>query len=576
MLTIDRLVVRGKVPRRANLDRTLIGRITPAEFGVECSRQLNRPWPVQARVARIRQLRVRLSIPASQLQPDTFIKAWTEAFIRELFAALAHLHNVEIIQFQSRAEYVAAVIRDLLNSVAGQRWAYKEFEHLFNTGTSEAILSLFRRERTEIIPILLTLQDWGLLDRLLALWDDAGFEQFFLILEGESRIQIKKPTIEELIWAARLLLGRPVLGIEPLGGSSLAQGKIVVKLLLHSVRQSDSGADRMILPGTLFRALRILGLLVDRFNSPEQRRRLIIGSRSLSNELIPSDSTLSVGTSLTRDGIPVAATDDEKQIRLIELLDRIRLIASGSTPEEQEFNDIVAAGNAESRIAFAELFKQLLTGTDIGDDSDGAAKSKWISTDCAGLFLLVRVLDRLGWEDGLARSSLTDIYGTRLITYALAGIASAVLGQFSDEQAYIEPGIALFSGWMDTPDLRGFRAFLAAGSVETRRGLLQELLSGESAFEYSASWQTCFGSLASHLIQEFTEHIRCFGKPSRSFVVKNFVALPGRIRIEEKRLVVVFTSNPLHVVIHLSGLDDPVEPVRWLGGRRIEFQANGI
>ena len=58
-------------------------------------------------------------------------------------------------------------------------------------------------------------------------------------------------------------------------------------------------------------------------------------------------------------------------------------------------------------------------------------------------------------------------------------------------------------------------------------------------------------------------------------MVKNFVALPGRIRIEETRLVVVFTSSPLHVVLHLSGLDDPVEAVGWLGGRRIAFQTEG-
>ncbi len=58
--------------------------------------------------------------------------------------------------------------------------------------------------------------------------------------------------------------------------------------------------------------------------------------------------------------------------------------------------------------------------------------------------------------------------------------------------------------------------------------------------------------------------------------MKNFLALPGRIRIEEKRLVVVFTSSPLHVVLHLSGLDDPVEPVGWLGARRIEFQTDSL
>jgi len=41
-------------------------------------------------------------------------------------------------------------------------------------------------------------------------------------------------------------------------------------------------------------------------------------------------------------------------------------------------------------------------------------------------------------------------------------------------------------------------------------------------------------------------------------------------------LVVMFDSSPLHEVIHLSGLDDPIERVGWLGGRRIAFQAEGF
>ena len=363
----------------------------------------------------------------------------------------------------------------------------------------------------------------------------------------------------------------------------------------------------MLLPGTLFRALRILGAFLDLFNSAKSKLCLQtdFGSSAWDSVLL---GVLPGSAPDIRNSIP--AGSEGNQTSVIELLNKLRSIASSGTRQDllNEFWTLIAAAPDSSRAGFAEVLHKLTSSTssnsqrqefaelwniiatgssqdrtalaalfsDLSSTRNHSIQSKWISTDCAGLFLLVGVLEKLGWEDRLARSSLSSIYGERLLTYTLAAIASAILGRFNDEPAYVESGIALFSGWMDAPDLRRFRAFLAAGSIETRRGLLQELLDEERAVEYSASWRTCFDALANRLIQEFTEQIRCFGKPSRSFVVKKFVVLPGRIRIEEKRLVVVLTSSPLHVVIHLSGLDDPVEAVSWLGGRRIEFRADGF
>jgi hypothetical protein len=563
MLTINRLLVRGKIPRRSDVDRTPIDRLTREEFAAECSRQLDRQWPVRSRVARIRQLRVRVSIPASQLQPDTLVKAWTAAFLRELFAALAHSHNVEIVQFQSRAEYVAAAIKDLLNGVAGQRWAYDEFEHLFDLGTADAILTLFTSEHGESVPILFILESWGLLDRLLAVWNDAGLEQFFLVIAGECGIQTKRPSIEELIVVTQLVLEHHSSEFELPGGSGVAEARIALRLFLGLARRSDRTTARIISPGTILQGLRILHALLGLFRSTEYRVRL------LTDQILPR-STADVPD-------PISAAGSENRTTFIGLLDKLRLIAGANTQDKLllEIRDIISTGNIENQTAFAELFKQLPRASATGDDLDRAANSKWISTDCAGLFFLIRVLDRLGWENRLAQSSLGPAYGPRLLTYTLTGVASAIVGRINKEPSYVDAGVALFSGWIDAPDLRGFRAFLASGSVETRRDLLERLLGEERAAQYSASWQTCFDSLANHLIQEFTEHIRCFGKPSRSFVVKNFLTLSGRIGIEEKRLVVVFTPSPLHVVIHLSGLDDPMEDVSWLGGRRIEFQTDG-
>jgi hypothetical protein len=541
-------------------------------------------------VARIRQLRVRLSIPASQLQRDTFAKAWTAAFLRELFAALTHPHNTEISQFQSRAEYVAAVIRDLLDGVAGQRCAYEEFEHLFNASKSEAVLSLFRREQPEAVPILLILEDWGLLERLIAVWDEASLEQLFFVLAREN--EAKEPSIKDMIRVAQLLLEYHPSEIKLTDASSLTQGRIALKLFLNSARQADGKS--VTLPGTIFEALRILRALLDLFRLAANSLHSLAGPGEPEDDSVPPGTILSGPAVDIRNSI-VAGTNGEANLGPAQgllnefwsiiagapessraaLNDVLPRLTSATTPGSQEKQlaelwNIIAAGSSENRIAFAALVADLTSTQNHG------AEPKWISTDCAGLFLLIRVLNKLVWEDQLVRSFLGATYGPRLLTYTLAGVALAILGRFNEELTFIDPGIALFSGWIGAPDLHGFHSFLAKGSVEIRQGLLGGLLTQATAMEYSHTWQTCFDALANYLIQEFTEQIRCFGKPSRSFVVKNFVALPGRILIEENRLLVKFTSSPLHVVVHMSGLDDQVEPVGWLGGRRIEFQADGF
>jgi len=563
-LTIDKLCVRGKIPRRSNVDRTLIDRARE-EFVVECGRQLNQPWPIRARVARIRRLRVRVNIPATQLRPDTLAKAWTAAFLRELFAALTDLNGNEILQFESRAEYLAGAIKVLLDGATAQRWAYEEFEDLFDVGTPEAVLTLFEREHSEPIPILLILEDRGLLDRLLAIWNGASLERFFSLIASQTGD--KSLSIEDLIIVAQLLFDDGSCEMGPAGDPNLVEGKVALRFFLGSARKSDCRTAQSISPQIISQALRIIRALLDLFKSKGIRWRSLADGAGQPGDSILSGPAIDIRTM-------IVAADGENRTASAELLDRLRLIAGPRIQENLliEFTNIIAAGNIERRSTFAELLEQLALAT----GAESSPEARWKSTDCAGLFLLIGVLDELGWEDRLTGSSLEATYGPRLLTYVLAGVASAVLNRFTEEPAYLDAGMALFSGWIDQPSLDGLRGFLASGSVERRRDLLRELLGEETIEECSISWLSCFEALGNHLIQEFTKHIRCFGKPSRSFVVKNFVALPGRIRIEETRLVVMFDSSPLHVVIHLSGLDDPIERVGWLGGRRIAFQAEGF
>jgi hypothetical protein len=590
-LTIDRLVTRGKLPRQLKVDTALVEQVAREQFAVECARQLSRPWPVQPKVARIRRLRVRVTIPAAQFTPDTLAAAWTAAFIRELFAALAHSNGVEIVRFESRAEYLASAIRDLLTGVATQRWVYQEFERSLDLGTAGATFALFDRDSSEIVPTLLILDRWSLLDRLLAVWDAATLERIFLVIESTNGVQDEELSVEDLITVAGLLLGRRSLvsGLDSSRSINLGERNLALKLFLGLARESDWRNARVPSPLKISRALRILDALLDLHKSmAAARRQLQLAAYTLDDKSRTTISELlvklgSIASSGTRQNLLnefwnlIATASSGSRAVFAKLLGELTSVVSSETHRQQitEFWNIIAAGSGENRTALAALFEELMSVTGSGDGASRATEFRWITTECAGLFFLIRIVERLGWAARLGRCSFGAAYGPRFLTYTLAGLGSAILGRFDEAPAYLDPGLALFSGWVEAPDLGGLCRFFASESAQTRRDLLLELLGDEVPEDDSLDWRACFDSLANHLIREFAGRIRGFGRSSRSFIVKNFLALPGRIRVEETRLVIVFTSSPLNVVVHLSRLDDPVDAVTWLGGRRVEFQTDG-
>ena len=122
-LTIQRLATRARIPQRLNVHRSLIDDVAREWFRVECARQLSRSWPAQLGVVRIRKLRVQVTLTPLQLKPDALATAWVTAFKRALFAALAYPSGVgpfETICFETRAEYLATLIRDVMAGVAAR------------------------------------------------------------------------------------------------------------------------------------------------------------------------------------------------------------------------------------------------------------------------------------------------------------------------------------------------------------------------------------------------------------------------------------------------------------------------
>jgi hypothetical protein len=606
-LTIDRFVARGKIPRTLKINNGLIEQIAREQFATECARQLKRPWPIQAQVVRIRRLRVQVILTTEQVRRATIGEDWSAAFIRELRAALAHPNGIEIVRFQSRVEYLASAIRDLLHGVTAQRWAFEEFKHSFTLSTADGTLSLVEGDPSQIVPILLILETWGLLDRLFAVWDEGGLERVFAAAEVQHGGDDKALSIEDLICVVDLLLGRrPLLrGIDSSRSGLLGNRRLALKLTLGLARESDGRDARSTSPGRILHALRILDALRELHHSVEftSWRSQMAGDKLLDSAAGSANPDIlartddaridrttvrghlekvgSLGSDARSDlnqfWAMITSSGGTGRTSFAELFGELTSVVRSDTHRERysEFWKIITAGSNENRSRFGELWKEILAETSSGQGSVQAARFRWITTDCAGLFLLIRVLEKLKWVDRLDQLSLGPGYGPRLVTYTLANLAATMLNRYNESPSSLDPGLVLFSGWVNEPDLGGLRHFLAAESAQLRRDILAVLLENGELEEGASGWQACFDLLATGLIHEFTALIRGFGRSSRSFVVKNFLALPGRIRLEETRLVVVFASSPLNVAVHYSGLDDPVDAVRWLGGRRIEFEMGG-
>jgi hypothetical protein len=566
MLTIDRLATRAAIPRRLIGHRGVIERTTHEDFPTECGRQFKRKWHSQKTVTRIRQLHVKVSLPAKDLRPDALASAWTVALLQELFASLTRSSNAEILHFETRTHYLVAAIHDCLNGVTAQRWAYEELEFLFKGDPAPAVLHLLARELTEIVPVLLLLDDLGLLDRLVTDWSESDLRQLFQLLSAEGDSRANEPSIDDLVSVGQLVLADKVVRgkLRTMESSGFALGKIALRLFLRSVRGSRSRAASGIGPKVIFRVVSTLRALLDFVDgaglwrpsnsSSDFYRPLFMGDRSDEHNAVVSEQNIQAFCEL--------------------LVNRGLASESAVSQPVRELQTILSISDSTDRSAFLNVFAELVATSSSRISRHGRTTTK--STNFAGLFLLVRMINWLDWEEQLARSQLGSRYGPRLLTYTLAGVGLAILDRFVEAPDYLDPGLALFAGWIEEPDLGGLGWFLNSTSTEERLNLLPALLGKEATDSAEASWQSCFEALAAHLIQEFGVNLRYFREPSRAFIVRNFIALPGYIRVEDQRMTVNFSSNPLQIVSHLSGLEDPVEIVSWLGGRSVYFQTEGV
>jgi hypothetical protein len=524
-LTINRFHTRCQVPRPLNVDRRLLERVGWEQVAPECARWLATQRTRLPAIIRIRRLHVSLTLSAAQLQENRAASPWADAFSRSLLAALANATG-ETVRAESHTEWVARAIVALLEGEAAQRWEYKEFHELFRLGPAAACLALFETRPEEILSLLVALEKEGKLARTLNLLDPLAIERLFLFAEKAYPARGDTPlSIENLLELGRVLLRSPLFP-----GHRILERKISLRLLAILTLEGAAGNWT---PARVTHALAALGALLQ-INATAQWKETLADFQL---EKLPSSPAR-------------------------ELLEKIRSPVSGKITS----SNLIALDHLLSTLRPLALSDERVALQ--------GEKARWISSDCAGVFLLAGVLEKMRWPERFLRSSLD----TRASDCFLTGIALAALDRMAQPIERIEPAVALFAGWPNEPDHAAFAHFCAAGSPAERLQLLREFCGADfkSNPTDTETWAGTFDALAARLLSEFAKRVRGFRQASRKFVSVNFLKVPGRICLEEKRLLVALAPNPFHVALHLSAADEPMESIPWLGCRRLEFQLEGL
>jgi len=522
-----------------SLPPDFIERAVRRGFPRECAHQMNLLAPAPA-VVRIKALTLKIQIPSSKLNEETLATMWAKEFTRALSLALTKgwVERDEVVHVQTRTEWLARFISDLVSGSAQSRWEYEEFADALKLGTVDVVLTALQREPKEIVPVLQLLQSQRRLDRLLTLFGDFAYEQLFAIIARTQTTKDLELTIQDL-----LNVGELAKSVSPVAGV-LATRRRALLIFLELAKSNEAASTSYWSPRRVFYALIALDTLINVTQS--------LPPEMWENQLTPQF--------LTRIGRSLNPT-------ILTLLEQVRLLA----PESDQ--NIRKHRLAPLLHLLQNLANDVITRTDV------QKQSYWVSGDCAGFLLLAGLIDRFRWPQHILESELGRTWRNRAVACFLAGLAQRLLGKEPDDKD-LDPGVAVFAGWLKpaSADVHIVQTILSSTSDEGRADLIRALdvSTGNDTSRASTDWTTTFDYLGNQIIREFASRVRGFRKASPAFVVNTFLKQAGRICIDDKRILVILEPNPFHVALHISSIDEPVESVSWLEQRRLEFQLEGL
>jgi hypothetical protein len=530
-LTIHKLSTHCRSPRGMERHGALVDDIARGLLASELKGQLGPSLDRLPAVMRLKQLRVRLKIPARNLNATTLANAWARAFTAALHRALAHPPGdgaVASRRYESDAAYRAAMLRHIATQGPAPCWEFPELEQWRGSSPAETALRVLLQDPRLIADIIVQLDRRGWLEPVLALWDELSLERVMQAISAE------------VSGSHALSLGHLV----ELGHAAASAGGLRTEWAFAGRRQAIRLWARLHLRLPLQDVWHGLRLLLRLLEMPAL---LILRDPALLADAIPFPSWCEAivtgaagsGESNPPISMPGAASPDRSMAALHSVLEGLRpLVRSAATS--------VSSG--------AVSLSQVRSVSTV----------KWIVSDCAGILLMLSVVERLNLWRLVRHPEFIRFGGPRALSFFLAAIGMTLTKPWSFEDP-VEPAVALFAGIFSELNLAGMRQFFREAAPEAI-----------SEFVRAQSWEEALDSAATELSRSFAGRVRGFRQASREAVVKQFIRLRGRVLVEQTRMLVVLAPSPWAVALHLSGMDEPLAPVERMEHRRVEFVLEGL
>lgn len=530
-LKIQRLASRFHAPRRAS-DR--VCRLIPtlrSDLTSALTQQLAPNWPEPSDLCFIRRLPVRVSITIADLEADRLSTEIARAFAEALAVFMEHGSAVEpgdVVRFKTRSAYLAQFVMDVLAGAAMARWEYEELRELAGRDAVDAIVNLFEREPLELLPVLRELEQDSALDPVLERLGEFGMERLLSVTAPTSPHAAREIEMQDLLKVAGAALALRC-STPGLFTTTRAQA---LRICLRLAADTEP-AGELLTPRQVFKCLKALKLALEQ-----------MAGAKIDDRVRPANEQAKVSR-----GDPVAPRDWTAAWQ-----SRTAAREEGEVPGEAPEPLTPVAGSAS-----------LVTADDT------------ISSECAGLFFLARYLLRDGWPT-IAFECVAEKSSAALeLQFLLAALSLEALGLGREGTQGIDAGVKLFAGWSGLANAAAFREFQSHRAPALCLRMRERLSEGSAPRpEESEPPESSLAWLARRYLQLMQQEIHALRRASRKFLLGNTLGLKGRIRVSMEALDVVLPPAPYHVVLHLAGLDQPVDEVPWQGGRRIRFLLEGL
>lgn len=537
-VTIHKLITRCRSPRGFERPDALVDNVARGILASELGAHLGPSLDRQPAVTRVKQLRVRVKIPARKLNATTLANAWARAFTLALHQALAGPPGDGTIssrRYESEAAYQAAMLHHIATKGLDSCWGFPELETWQGSSPAQAALGILLKDPKLIAESTAQLERRGWLEPLLALWDELSLERLMRAVADDDAMSsaLSLASLIELGRAAASKGLRPEWAFDGRRQAIRLWVRLYPRFPLRGVWHGLRLLRRILeMPALLI--LRDPTLLADAIPFPHWCEAIVSAgafSTAVSNPA-PASAISGVPFSFGLDAALNGLHPGPSATTLFSVLDALRpFVPSAASPIS---------------------------------DSGAGATVKWLVSDCAGVLLMLSIVRRLDLWRFIRKPEFVRFGGPRALSFFLAGVGMALLKSW-DFADPVEPAVALFAGIFSEPDLAGMRQFFS----ETEVSAVVEFVPAET-------WAEALDRAATELARALASRVRGFRLASREAVVKQFIRVRGRVLVEETRLLVVLEPSPWAVALRLSGMDEPLERVEWLGERRVEFVLEGL